>query len=73
MNRRNSMTTALTKRSALPPPEPAMRVRRKAAGRRVGANLPVETYVAFKAHVARHGITGEQAIVAAIQLLLRNE
>jgi hypothetical protein len=75
MIRGNSMTGALMskKGAALPPPEPAIRAPRKTVGRRVGATLPTETYVAFKAHVARHGITGEQAIVAAIERLLRNE
>ena len=59
------------KGAAEPPPEPAVRTRRQAEGRRVGATLPTETYVAFKAHVARHGITGEQAILAAIERLVR--
>jgi hypothetical protein len=57
---------------AKPPPEPEIRRRRVAEGRRVGATLATETYVRFKAHVARHGITGEQAIVAAIELLLES-
>ena len=54
---------------ARPPPEPAIRPR-KGAGRRVGATLPCETYVAFKAYVAREGITGEQAIVEAVDRLV---
>jgi hypothetical protein len=32
----------------------------------------MERYVRFKAHIARHGVTGEQAIIAAIGLLLRS-
>jgi hypothetical protein len=55
----------------VPPPEPAIRPR-KGAGRRVGATLPLETYVAFKAYVARQGITGEQAIAEAIERLVRD-
>lgn len=50
----------------------AIRTRRKQEGRRVGATLPTDTYVAFKAHVARTGATGEQVIVAAIERLLRD-
>jgi hypothetical protein len=33
--------------------------------------LPTDLYVRFKAYVARHGLTGEQAIAAAIEQLLR--
>ena len=58
------------KGEAKPSPEPEIRRRRVAEGRRVGATLATETYVRFKAHVAQHGITGEQAIVTAIELLL---
>jgi hypothetical protein len=58
------------KGEARPPAEPAVRVRRPAEGRRVGATLPTELYVRFKAHVAREGITGEQAIADAIERLL---
>jgi hypothetical protein len=54
-----------------PPPEPALRTRKPPAGRRVGACLPAELYVAFKAHVARTGATGEQVIVEAIVVLLK--
>ncbi len=64
---------ASRKGEARPPPEPAIRTRRTAEGRRVGATLPTDTYVSFKAYVARRGITGEQAIVAAIGLLLGSE
>ena len=59
------------KGEARPPAEPAVRVRRPARGRRVGATLATGLYVRFKAHVARHGVTGEQAIVGAIERLLR--
>ena len=74
MTGRNAPRGALAGRKgvATPPPEPAIRIRQKADGRRVGATLPTETYIAFKAHVARHGVTGEQAIVAAIERLLRD-
>ncbi len=58
------------KGEAKPPPEPAIGTRRAAGGRRVGATLATELYVRFKAHVARNGVTGEQAIAAAIELLL---
>lgn len=58
------------KGAARPPPEPAIRSRRKTEGRRVGATLCTDTYVAFKAYVARRGITGEQVIVGAIERLL---
>ncbi len=61
------------KGEAKPPPEPVIRRSRMAEGRRVGATLATEVYVRFKAHVARHGITGEQAIVAASELLLRGD
>ena len=54
------------KGEAKPPPEPAIRPR-KGEGRRVGATLPADLYVRFKAHVARLGVTGEQAIVDAIE------
>lgn len=57
------------KGEAKPPPEPAIRPR-KGEGRRVGATLPTELYVRFKAHVARLGVTGDQAIVEAIEGLL---
>ena len=55
---------------ALPPPEPALKTPRTVEGRRVGATLPTETYVRFKAYVARSGTTGERAILAAIEWLL---
>jgi hypothetical protein len=55
---------------AKPPPEPALRARKAPGSRRVGAHLPTELYVAFKAYVARSGATGEQAIVAAIDKLI---
>jgi hypothetical protein len=58
------------KGDARPLAEPAVRVCRPPHGRRVGATLATELYVRFKAHVAREGITGEQAIAAAIELLL---
>jgi Mrp family chromosome partitioning ATPase len=54
---------------ARPPREPSVRRRRSPDGRRVGATLPVETYVRFKAYVARHGGTGEEVIVGAIEAL----
>ena len=60
------------KGAARPLPEPATRPRWKTEGRRVGATLPTDTYVAFKAYVARHALTGEQAIVSAIERLLRD-
>jgi uncharacterized phage protein gp47/JayE len=59
-----SVATTLTKR--------AIRIRRKIDGRRVGTTLTIDTYVAFKAYVARQGMTGEQVIVAAIERLLRD-
>ena len=58
------------KGEAKPPPEPKIRLRSTRDGRRVGATLPTDVYVRFKGHVARLGITGEQAIVQAIELLL---
>ena len=58
------------KGDALPPPEPAIKVARKPVGRRVGTVLPNETYVRFKAHVARSGATGEMVIRLAIERLL---
>ena len=60
---------ACRKGEASPLAEPRVR-RTSKEGRRVGATLPIETYVAFKAYVARAGLTGEQAIVAPIQRLL---
>jgi hypothetical protein len=59
--------------AAIPPPEPMVRPRRKADGRRVGVTLQTDTYVAFKAYVARRGVTGEQAIVSAIERLLKDD
>ncbi len=59
------------KGTARPPAEPTIRPRRKPEGRRVGATLSIETYVAFKAYVARSGVSGERAIVAAIERLIR--
>ena len=61
---------ASRKGDARPPPEPAIRTPRQRAGRRVGATLPLDTYVRFKAYVARKGSTGEKEIVAAIEGLL---
>jgi hypothetical protein len=58
---------------AKPPPEPAVRVCRTPEGRRVGAPLPTDLYVRFKAYVARHGLTGEHAIVAAIERLVAED
>ena len=55
---------------ATPPPEPTTRQRPPSGGRRIGATLPVETYVRFKAYVARHGTTGEQVILEAIAQLI---
>jgi hypothetical protein len=55
---------------ATPPPEPATRQRPPSGGRRIGATLPVDTYVRFKAYVARHGTTGEQVILDAIAQLI---
>jgi len=52
---------------ALLGPEPADRARRPAGGRRVGTTLPGETHVAFKTYIARLGVTGGQAILAAIE------
>jgi hypothetical protein len=58
---------------AKPPPEPAVRAYRTTEGRRVGARLPTEVYVRFKGYVAKHGLTGEQAIVAAIGRLVAED
>ncbi len=55
---------------AKPPPEPELRRRKVRDGRRVGAHLPTELYVAFKAYVARTGLTGEQVIERAIEQLV---
>ncbi len=55
---------------ALPPPEPTLRAVRKVDGRRVGATLPTDTYVRFKAYVAGSGMTGDRVILAAIEKLL---
>ncbi len=55
---------------AVPVREPKLRNRPAATGRRVGANLPPDLYVAFKAHVARQGITGEQALIRAVAAML---
>jgi hypothetical protein len=62
--------TVSRKGEARPPREPSIRLPRARDGRRVGAMLPTETYVRFKAYVARHGGTGEQVIVGAIEALL---
>ena len=56
-----------------PPREPSVRMRNSTEGRRVAATLPTETYVRFKAFVARRGGTAEQVIVAAITALLRED
>jgi hypothetical protein len=71
---RNPLRAGLMSRkgAATPPHEPAIRIRRKHEGGRVGATLPIDMYIAFKAHVARRGVTGEQAILAAIERLLRD-
>ena len=58
------------KGEARPRREPSVRRPRSPDGRRVGATLPIETYVRFKAYVARHGGTGEEVIVGAIKALL---
>ncbi len=58
------------KGEAKPPTEPEVRPRAGDA-RRVGSKLPTELYVRFKAYVARHGLTGEQAIASAIEQLVR--
>ena len=58
------------KGSALPPPEPSIKPPRRSGGRRVGATLPTDTYVRFKAHVARCGTTGEDVILKAIEQVL---
>jgi hypothetical protein len=71
-NKPAGATLISRKGEAKPPPEPAIRPRRTVDGRRVGATLPIEIYVGFKAYIARNGITGEQAIVAAIGRLLRD-
>jgi hypothetical protein len=59
------------KGEAKPPPKPAVRPRAE-DGRRVGSELPTDLYVRFKAYVAEHGLTGEQAIAAAIAPLIRD-
>ena len=59
-----------TKGEATPLAEPKIKAPPSAKSRRVGASLPTELYVRFKAHVARHGLTGEEVIVAAIEALL---
>ena len=56
---------------AKPPPEPTVRIRRKGEGRRVGAMLPTELYIRYKAYVAGTGLSGEAVIVEAIERLLR--
>ena len=61
----------IRKGDARPPPEPTLRIRRPQVGPRVGVTLTTDTYVAFKAFIARRRITGEQAIAAAIDRLLR--
>lgn len=55
------------------PPEPVPAVRMAGSGRprRVCVNLDIDTYVAFKAFVAGHGISGEQALTEAVCMLLR--
>ena len=61
-----------SKGQAVPPSEPLLRRPAQKRGRRVGATLPTETFVAFKAFVARNGMTGEQAIAMAIERLVRD-
>jgi hypothetical protein len=60
------------KGEATPPPEPT-RVRRRPAGRRVGATLPLDLYVAFKTHVARAGVPGDQVIIDAIRRVISGD
>jgi hypothetical protein len=55
--------------AAAPPAEPRVRAR-AAAGRRVGATLPTEAFVSFKAFVARRGTTGEAVIIEALERLI---
>lgn len=55
------------KGQATPPPEPVRDARRRPVGRRVSATLPQDLYVAFKAHVAGSGLSGEQVIIGAIR------
>jgi hypothetical protein len=38
----------------------------------MGSKLPTELYARFNACVAREGLTGEQAIAAAIEQLIRD-
>jgi len=52
-------------------PQPEVRPRAGGA-RRVGARLPTDLYVLFKAYMAREGLTVEQAIAAAIEQLVRD-
>ncbi len=60
------------KGEAKPPREPDVRPR-AGDGRRVGSKLPTELYARFKTYVARHGLTGEQAIANAIEQLIRDD
>jgi len=59
------------KGEARPRPEPEIRPR-AGDSRRVGARLPTDLYLLFKAYVTREGVTGEQAIAAAIEQLVRD-
>jgi hypothetical protein len=58
------------KGEATPLAEPKIKTPKRSTSRRVGASLPTELYVRFKAHVARRGMTGEEVIIAAIEALL---
>lgn len=62
-----------TKGEATPLAEPKIKTPKRTKSRRVGASLPTELYVRFKAHVARRGVTGEEAIIAAIEALLARD
>lgn len=61
------------KGEATPLAEPKIKAPRRTKSRRVGASLPMELYVRFKAYVARRGVTGEEAIIAAIEALLARD
>jgi len=75
MIRRTPQTAAwlAQKGDAKPPPEPRISPSQPADGRRVGTTLPLETYILFKARNARVGVTGGQAILAAIERMLRDD
>ncbi len=71
--RRGDCALLHTKGEATPLAEPKIRATKPSKGRRVGASLPTDLYVRFKAHVARRGITGEEAIIVAIEALLTHD